>query len=86
MDKIEQFISLFLEVWRNGISGINISEIIIALFIKKIGYCLPVCSCLFFKKRFSKIEKINAKIKLQRTIEKPSLNIGEGENKPLLVK
>ena len=28
MDKIEQFISLFLEVWRNGISGINISEII----------------------------------------------------------
>ena len=33
MDKIEQFISLFLEVWRNGISGINISEIIIALFI-----------------------------------------------------
>ena len=33
MDKIEQFISLFVEVWKNGISGINISEIIIALLI-----------------------------------------------------
>ena len=29
MDKIGQFISLFVEVWKNGISGINISEIII---------------------------------------------------------
>ena len=33
MDRIEQFISLFAEVWKNGISGINISEIIIALLI-----------------------------------------------------
>ena len=33
MDKIEQFIDLFVEVWKNGISGINISEIIIALLI-----------------------------------------------------
>ena len=57
-----------------------------ALFIKKIGYCFPVCSCYFFKNLFSKIEKTIAKIKLQKTKEKPSLNIGEGENKPLLVK
>ena len=33
MDKIEQFINLFVDVWKNGISGINISEIIIALLI-----------------------------------------------------
>ncbi len=33
MDKIKQFLDLFVEVWKNGISGINISEIIIALFI-----------------------------------------------------
>tara|TARA_Y100001970_G_scaffold3463_1_gene3998 strand:+ start:16 stop:1101 length:1086 start_codon:yes stop_codon:yes gene_type:complete len=33
MDKIEQFIDLFVEVWKNGISGINISEIVIAILI-----------------------------------------------------
>ena len=33
MDKIEQFTDLFVEVWKNGISGINISEIVIALLI-----------------------------------------------------
>ena len=33
MDKLEQFINLFVDVWKNGISGINISEIIIALLI-----------------------------------------------------
>ena len=33
MDKLEQFITLFIDVWNNGISGINISEIIIALLI-----------------------------------------------------
>ena len=33
MDKLEQFINLFVDVWKNGISGINISEIITALLI-----------------------------------------------------
>ena len=33
MDKIEQFIDLFVEVWKSGISGINISEIVIAILI-----------------------------------------------------
>ena len=33
MDKTEEFIELFIDVWKNGISGINISEIIIALII-----------------------------------------------------
>ena len=31
--KTEEFIELFIDVWKNGISGINISEIIIALLI-----------------------------------------------------
>ena len=33
MDVLENFKDLFLEVWKNGVSGINISEIIIALVI-----------------------------------------------------
>ena len=33
MDKLNQFISLFVDVWKNGISGVNISEIITALLI-----------------------------------------------------
>ena len=33
MDKIEQFIDLFIDVWKDGISGINISEIVIAILI-----------------------------------------------------
>jgi len=33
MDKTEEFIELFIDVWKNGISGINISEIIVALII-----------------------------------------------------
>ena len=33
MEVLENFKDLFLDVWREGISGINISEIIIALII-----------------------------------------------------
>ena len=33
MDKLDQFVNLFIDVWKNGISGVNISEIIIALLI-----------------------------------------------------
>ena len=54
MDKIEQFISLFLEVWRNGISGINISEIIIALFIFPLFLLLRGLFAKFFIKRLEK--------------------------------
>ena len=54
MDKIEQFISLFLEVWRNGISGINISEIIIALFIFLLFLLLRGLFAKFFIKRLEK--------------------------------
>ena len=51
MDKIEQFISLFLEVWRNEISGINISEIIIALFIFLLFLLLRGLFAKFFIRR-----------------------------------
>ena len=49
MDRIEQFISLFVEVWKNGISGINISEIIIALLIFFAFLLLkrPVCKIYY---------------------------------------
>ena len=42
MDVLENFKDLFLDVWREGISGINISEIIIALsiFILIVGLLL----------------------------------------------
>ncbi len=33
MEVVNNFISLFLDVWKNGISGVNISEIITALLI-----------------------------------------------------
>ena len=54
MDKVEQFIDLFLEVWKNGISGINISEIIIALFIFFIFLILRGFFSKFVIKRLEK--------------------------------
>ena len=33
MNVLENFKNLFLDVWREGVSGINISEILIALTI-----------------------------------------------------
>ena len=33
MEVLENFKDLFIDVWKEGISGINISEIIIALII-----------------------------------------------------
>ena len=54
----------------------------IADIIEKIGNCLPVWFCLFFKNFLKKNENIIAKIKLQVTTEKPSLKIGAGEYNP----
>ena len=54
MNKIEEFISLFVEVWKNGISGINISEIIIALFIFFIFLILRGFFSKFVIKRLEK--------------------------------
>ena len=33
MDVLENFKDLFLDVWKKGVSGVNISEIIIAIAI-----------------------------------------------------
>ena len=33
MDVLENFKDLFLDVWKKGVSGVNISEIIIAVAI-----------------------------------------------------
>ena len=54
MDKVEQFIDLFIEVWKNGISGINISEIIIALTIFFVFLLLRGLFAKFFIKRLEK--------------------------------
>ena len=54
MDKLDQFINLFLEVWKNGISGINISEIIIALGIFFIFLLLRGLFTKFIIKRLEK--------------------------------
>ena len=54
MDKLEQFISLFIEVWKNGISGINISEIITALLIFFVFLLLRGLFAKFIIKRLEK--------------------------------
>ncbi len=54
MDKIEKFIDLFIEVWKNGISGVNISEILIALLIFFIFLFLRGLFAKFFIKRLEK--------------------------------
>ena len=58
MDRIEQFISLFAEVWKNGISGINISEIIIALLI---FFAFLLLRGLFAKFIIKRLEKYVSK-------------------------
>ena len=58
MDKIEQFISLFVEVWKSGISGINISEIIIALLI---FFAFLLLRGLFAKFIIKRLEKYVSK-------------------------
>ncbi len=54
MEKFEQFGSLFLEVWKDGIFGINISEVIIALFIFFIFLLLRGIFTKFIVKRLEK--------------------------------
>jgi len=58
MDRIEQFISLFAEVWKNGISGINISEIIIAILI---FFAFLLLRGLFAKFIIKRLEKYVSK-------------------------
>ena len=57
-----------------------------AELIRKVGYCLPDISCFFFKNFLRTNEKTTAIKKLISTNEKPSWNIGAGENKPLFDK
>ena len=54
MDKTKEFIKLFAEVWKNGISGINISEIIIALVIFFVFLLLRGLFSKFVIKRLEK--------------------------------
>ena len=54
MDKIEQFIDLFIDVWKDGISGINISEIVIAILIFFVFLLLRGFFAKFIIKRLEK--------------------------------
>ena len=54
MVKTEEFIELFIDVWKNGISGINISEIIIALIIFFLFLFLRGLFAKFIIKRLEK--------------------------------
>ena len=54
MNKTEEFINLFIDVWKNGISGVNISEIIIALSIFFVFLFLRGLFSKFFIKRLEK--------------------------------
>ena len=54
MGKLTQFKNLFIDVWKNGISGVNISEIIIALAIFFIFLVLRGFFAKFVIKRLEK--------------------------------
>ena len=54
MEKLTQFKNLFIDVWKNGISGVNISEIIIALAIFFIFLVLRGFFAKFVIKRLEK--------------------------------
>ncbi|OUW95249.1 MAG: mechanosensitive ion channel protein MscS [Pelagibacteraceae bacterium TMED237] len=54
MDKIKQFIDLFIDVWKDGISGINISEIVIAILIFFVFLLLRGFFAKFIIKRLEK--------------------------------
>ena len=55
MTAINQFIELFKEVWREGIFGINVSEIIIGLIIFLFFYVLRRLFARFLIRRLNKI-------------------------------
>ena len=55
MEAINSFISLFVDVWEEGIFGINASEIIIGLIIFLIFYVLRRLFARFLINRLNKI-------------------------------
>ena len=59
MEVLQNFKNLFFDVWNKGISGINISEIIIALLIFLYFFIFKGC---FFKICSQKIRKLRIKI------------------------
>ena len=67
MAAFNQFFNLFQDVWLKGVLGINISEIIIALFIFLFFYVLRRLFARFLIKRISKIV-LNSKNQLDDTI------------------
>ena len=82
MTAFNQFLSLFQEIWSEGIFGINVSEIIIGLIIFLIFYVLRRLFARFLINRLSKIV-LQTENKLDDTI----INVIEGPLKflPVLI-
>jgi len=73
MESINNFISLFIDVWEVGIFGINASEIIIGLLIFLIFYVLRRLFARFLINRLSKIV-----LKTSSSIDDTVVNVIEG--------
>ena len=56
MNILDEFKNLFLDVWKTGISGVNISEILIALVIFLFFLFLRGIFAKFVIKRFSFVD------------------------------
>ena len=84
MEVLQNFKNLFFDVWNKGISGINISEIIIALLIFLFFLFLRGVFSKFVVKRLESDEKTSGGIIIPDTAkEKPSegeiVAVGPGE-------
>ena len=73
MEAINSFISLFIDVWKEGIFGINASEIIIGLIIFLIFYVLRRLFARFLINRLNKIVA-----KTSTTIDDTLIEVIEG--------
>ena len=80
MNSINNFIDLFLDVWKNGIFGINASEIIIGLIIFLGFYVLRRIFARFLIKRLNKLV-----LKSKNTADDALVNVIEGPLKFLPV-
>jgi MscS family membrane protein len=74
MNSINNFVNLFLDVWKNGIFGVNASEIIIGLIIFLVFYVLRRLFARFLINRLNKLvlkSKNTADDTLVKVIEGP---------------
>ena len=73
MNSINNFINLFLDVWKNGIFGVNASEIIIGLIIFLVFYVLRRLFARFLINRLNKLV-----LKSKNTVDDTLVKVIEG--------